>query len=68
MDKFIDVAITTAVWRFRADPGSVYPQHEDRFVDDQGEQWKVFGISESDQRHRYVDLLSSAVVGPPESG
>ena len=65
---FTTVPISTAVWRFRADPGAVYPEHEDRFVDDQGEQWKIFGISESDQRHRYVDLLASAVVGPSESG
>ena len=65
---FTDVPISTAVWRFRADPGAVFPEHEDRFTDQDGEQWEVFGISESDQRGRFVDLLTSAVVGPSESG
>ena len=64
---FTDVPISTAVWRFRADPGAVYPEHEDRFNDADGEQWEVFGISESDERGRFVDLLASAVVGPLES-
>ena len=64
---FTTVPISTAVWRFRADPGAVYPEHEDRFVDQNGEQWEVFGISESDERGRFVDLLASAVVGPSES-
>ena len=64
---FTTVPISTAVWRFRADQGAVYPEHEDRFTDQDGEQWEVFGISESDQRGRFVDLLCSAVVGPSVS-
>ena len=64
---FTTIPISSSVWRFRADPGAVYPEHEDRFVDDQGEQWEVFGISESDERGRFVDLLASAVIGSSES-
>ena len=61
---FGEVAIITTVWRFRADPGAVYPKHDERFYDDQGEQWEVFGIAESDRRRRFVDLFCKAIPGP----
>ena len=65
---FTTVPISTAIWRFRAGPGAIFPQHEEEFVDSTGETWQVFGVSESDERDKYVDLLASALAGAAESG